>query len=610
MYNTRYTIVIIHCITLWYAALYGDGSIQWLYLCIISGISCVIIISYPRRNHTKTRRLFDWYYMLYITVEDNIPIVRRLRKINQSMLDSIAERAGMAYDTEQGAITYTRRCITCILPCAICSTLGIMFLDVIWGVLCILPCIIYFAPVISLRLRIRSRHESVSDESAFFLSYVNIMQSVGVGLYRSFEIIHKGGAAFPAMKQDASTICKRVMTGSTRNEALLHYAKHHPVRIIRDFVSGYITKQSAMGDVPGYTTQKAYQAFSEYESSWTRYEKSVQEIFGGIMMFAIVLPLMIMLSAMLGTPETVRTLLMAGTAISPLISLTMILLLNQSQPYTGGKAEISPFSGVIGIICGIVCIIVDIQYSIAVSVGVMAFAFSNHMIRREDIRKSQESERMLPEFLRDMTEMSRTGQSVSHIIIRQARQRIYGRHFDGILEKIAAKVSAGYNLEEALRAIHLPGKNTRFAMFLLGVAHRTGGDTITILEMVTEFAAKIQQIKDSVTKSLAPLCYIVYATPFITLGLAHLMLGIFAGSASDHISDDPVPFSPISGDTLQEYTDGMSLMAVAMSIPMGIVASKITSYTIRYTIPLGIVACCNVAAVYIIPYMMELVGLV
>ena len=593
----------------WYAALYGDGSIQWLYLGIISGIlsCCMIVITatYHKGGHTHIRRLFRGYNTTYVILEEKIPIIKWLRRTSQNTLNRTAQKSGGTYDTERNAVTYTRRCVMMIPPCVILGICGHIFLDKIWLILFAVPIITYVIPMVQLRLRIRTRYNTVSGETAYFLSYVNIMQSIGIGLYRSFEIIHKSGDAFPAMRQDASAICRRVITGSTRNDSLLQYAKHHPVRIIRDFVSGYVTKQSAMGDVPGYTAQKAHQAFLQYETAWTRYEKSVQEIFGGIMMFAIVLPLMIMLSAMLGTPQTVRTLLVSGTAISPLISLFMIILLNQSQPSTGISAKVSPWSVMAGMLAGVMSVIADAPLGITISVCTMAFACANHFIYKNHTQKNRSSERILPEFLRDMTEMSRTGQSISQIICRQARQRIYGKHFDDTLERVAGKINSGYALEDTLRMVSFPGTNTRFVMFLLGVAHRTGSNTITILEMVTEFASKIQHIKNSVTKTLAPLCYIVYATPFITLGLAHLMLGIFAGSASGNVSGDAIPFSPISGDTLHEYIDGMVVMSAAMSIPMGVVAAKISSYTVRYTAPLGIVSFCNILAIISIPHIME-----
>ena len=593
----------------WYSAVYGDGSAQWLYLGMCSAALSLVLAACHTRGPIKIRSLPSQYSRMFVMLEEALPPLMKLRLANQKMLEGVAQRGGRAFDAELHAASYTRLCVMMCAPCIAASAFGAAFLDYAWIALCGAPAAIYAAPYARLQMRVRARREAVSGEAAYFLSYVNIMQSAGVGLYRSFEIIYRSGGAFPAMSQDAASLCRRIITGSTRNESLLNYAAHHPVRIIRDFVAGYVAKQAALGDVPGYTAQKAQQAFSEYESAWSRYEKSVQEIFGGIMMFAIMLPLMIMLSAMLGTPQTVRTLLAVGTAISPAVSLCMVLLLDRAQPPAGSPLKLWVWSAACGAAVLALCFALGAPDAVAVSAGAAAFAASNCIRGRRGAAMARASERMLPEFLQDMTEMSRAGSSVSRIICRQARQGAYGPHFGGMLERAAGRIMSGVPLEEALRAGAGAGRNVRFVMFILGAAHRTGSDMISILEMITEFADRIHQTKESVTKSLAPLCYVVYATPFVTLGLAYLMLGIFAGSASDMVQDGSMPFSPISGDVLDEYVSGMGMMSAAMSIPMGAVAAKVSSYTVRDTLPLALVASCNIAAILSMPYVMGLAGL-
>lgn len=558
-----------------------------------------------------TRLAFTRTARLFIVLEERLAPVRMVRRSTLVMMNRAVHGAGRVRDTERDATVHTRWVVSSVPPAAAAGLLLGLSYDMIMRGICGLPALLYVAPHVRMQAWTRERGTATGNEAAFFLAYVHIMQTVGVGLYRSFEMISGARGAFPAMSREAGLVCRRVVTGGTRSGSLLHYARHHPVGIIREFVAGYVAKQSALGDVPGYTAEKARQAFAGYEAAWSRYEKGAQEVFGGIMMFAIILPMMIMLSAMIGTPETVRTLLAAGTAISPAISVVMVVVLGQTQPATGNTVSVWWGAPLMGAAAGVISYLAWSEAGLAVSLGAVVLAGSNWAVGRGAIGLVRSADRMLPEFLRDMTEMSRAGANMPGIIQRQAREASYDGPFNGVIGEVAGRLGSGGTLDKVLSSMRFPTANMRFVMFLLGVTYRTGGGTAAILDMITEFAGRIHQAKEAVTRSLSPLCWIVYATPFITLGLAQVMLGIFAGSAAGTVGAIPanLPFSPISGEAVDSYMDGMALMVTAMSVPMGVVAAKISSYTVRDTTPLGITAASNIAAITLLPTVMGALGL-
>lgn len=545
------------------------------------------------------------YHRIWVHVESRVPALRRITTRSRQTLERRIHRSGHTMDTERAATVSTRLALTLAAPCIILAYVGATH-HYIWAAAAAAPCIVYAAPHIQIWLWTRRRAASCGREAAFFLAYVHIVQTAGGGLYRAFEMLERA-AAFLAMGREARIIRRRAAAGDSRNGALLHYSKYHPVPILRDFVAGYVAKQSAVGDVPSYTAEKARQAFVSYEAAWSRYERSAQEMFGGIMMFAIVLPMMIMLSAMLGTPQTVHTLLSAGALISPIVSLVMVLALGGAQPPAGGTPPVWRISPVPGCCAGIILHVIGVEPAVSVSAAALAFAASNSIVTAPALRTITSCERMLPEFLRDMTEMSRTGASVPRMIRRQAARAPYEAPFNHAIRRMAGRMARGMPLAESLEGAPAPG--ARFVMFIIGVIHRTGGGTPAILDMVAEFAGRVMQAKESAAKSLAPLCCIVYATPFITLGMAHVMLGIFAGSAAASAPEAGLPFSPISGDAAESYTRGMGMVAASMSIPMGMVAAKISSHTIRDTRPLCIVSASSLAALTLLPYIMEWVRL-
>lgn len=553
---------------------------------------------------TVSRIAFGTGARTLIYLEERISMLRAARNINRRMQKRVVYRSGHAHDIERDAVVYTRASALLLIPCVMAGVMGSMHYPFLLGIAA-LPTVTYVMPTIRLHIQGRQRQESVSQEMPFFLVYVHLMQTVGAGLYRALEMIPE--KTFPAICVDVAQIRRRVLTGSTIHDALSHYARYHPVGIMADFVRGYVAKQQALGDVPSYTAQKAQQSFAEYETAWKRYEKNAQELLGGIMMFAIVLPMMVMLSAMLGTSDTISNLLVAGTLMSPAISGMMLVVIHQMQPAGGDSLPVWPVSPGIGAGVGVMLWIMGQEMAIVVSAACGAAAFAA-AIRGWGYRARVRADgRMIPEFLRDITEISRTGMSVSQAISRQAASASYDAPFADIIRRISGMMRSGMTLGEALERTPYVTAHTRFVMFLIGVIYRTGGGGPALLHTVSEFADRIYRTKESVSKSLMPLCGIVYAAPFVTLAMAHLMLAMMAGDAD--IAQGDIPFSPLSHEAIPQYKAGLNLMAAAMAIPMGMVAAKIVSHTIHDTIPVGIASVSSMAAIVGVPVIWEAIPL-
>ena len=553
---------------------------------------------------TVSRVAFGTGVRTLIYLEERISALRAARNVNRRMQKRIVYRSGRAHDIERDAVVYTRASALLLIPCVMAGVILSMHHPLL-GAIAALPTVTYLVPIMRLRAQGRQRQESVSQEMPFFLVYVHLMQTVGAGLYRALELIPE--KTFPAICADVAQVRRRVLTGSTIHDALSHYARYHPVGIMADFVRGYVAKQQALGDVPSYTAQKAQQSFAEYETAWKRYEKNAQELLGGIMMFAIVLPMMVMLSAMLGTSDTASNLLIAGTLMSPAISGMMLVVIHQMQPAGGDPLPVWPASPIIGMGTGAILWMTGYELAVVVSAACGAGAFAAAIHGWGHRARIRAAGRMIPEFLRDITEMSRTGASVSQAISRQAASASYDAPFADTIRRISGMMRSGMTLGEALDRTTYVTAHMGFVMFLIGVIYRTGGGGPALLHAVSEFADRIYRTKESVSKSLMPLCGIVYAAPFVTLAMAHLMLAMMAGDA-DAVRGD-IPFSPLPAEAVPQYREGLNLMAAAMAIPMGMVAAKIVSHTIRDTVPVGIASASSMAAIVGVPLLWEAIPL-
>ena len=603
-------------------ALFSGGTSEWVpVMIVLAAASAAILALYVaavrlsmvmvRESDMTVREYgFSLTNALFNRIDKRIPFVRNLRRRNADMLTGVVRRTGESYDIERTA-SLTLRAVIIVAPATMVAGFVLALLyDPLFLVVIIAPLIVYMAPNVSLRLKVQERKSRTEEEVAYFLCYVNIMQTVGHDLYYVFSNLHS--EIFPAMTNDAKALVKRVrVLGMTKSEALAEYARTHPFGKFGQFVEGYLAKVTSVGGTPEYTGDKARYFFEEYKGAWQRYEKSAQEMFSGIIMVAIILPMMIMLTAVIGTAETVGMLMVLGTAISPLISIAMVSMLNSSQPATGTPLPLPLVGVVIGALAGIVVFVAGMGPALSIGAACLTGAMANIVTTKRQVGTIRTIEKMLPEFMRDVTEMSKTGSNINRIISEQARKGAYKKAFNDILSKMAADIRIGLPLSDAIENARVRSMNFKFVMFLLEKTYRTGGGTTVIFSAITEFISSVFQTKEHVTKSLTSLTMIVYLAPFLVLGIAHGLLGIMSGSEIAGVDlPESIAFSGAGKLASDEgFFRSMELMTAMMSIPMGLVAAKVSSYTVRDMMPLAIASASTIIAIQTIPFLIDKVGL-
>lgn len=564
--------------------------------------------------------------LFFSALEARIPIIARLRERNERILTRLIPHTGVNFDAERAATRATRIAVALFVPAVAVSTALAALMHPAFLAGMVAPVGIYAAPYFQLRMMISERRTLVEEEMAYFLCYVNIMQAIGQGLYHSFDQV-RGAGIFPGLERDANEVVKRVkVIGITQNDSLAEYGEHHPSTLFRNFISGYIAKITAVGDVPSYTSEKAKFFFNEYVGAWKRYEKSATEIFSAVMMISIIMPMMIMFSSMIGTPDTARLLLMAGTAISPFISVGMVFVLNKTQPVTGNKLPFAPLSPLVGFGVAVGAAVAGLDPATVIASAFLAGALYNRIIIGGRLSSVRAVDSMLPEYLRDVTEMSKTGENISQITIKQSARRAYAGEFGRILRNITGFIAMGEPFDKAVGRIKHTSVQVRFIFFLLARTYSSGAANPDVFNSITEFATRVHQTKESVTKSLRSLSMIVYASPFLMLGIAHMMIAMFSGGtdaagaagaaggpgmsdAAMQMAQADIPFLSSFGSLDESFVEGIATMAALSCIPIGAVAAKIASYTVKDTMPIAIVSVMCILAVHVLPLVVSMFGL-
>ena len=95
------------------------------------------------------------------------------------------------------------------------------------------------------------------------------------------------------------------------------------------------------------------------------------------------------------------------------------------------------------------------------------------------------------------------------------------------------------------------------------------------------------------------LTIIVYVMPFLMLGMTHVMVSMISGLDSNHSA--PLPINLELGQVNTDILDAISLMAVVTSVSMGVVASKMKSYTIKDMFPVMLCSISTIIAIHAAP---------
>ena len=549
---------------------------------------------------------FPLYSKIFIILEKYFPPFKTMRIFNEKILTKSLPATGVPFDVERMATISTRATILSI-PVISAVALFLVTTDMIFLAVLAIPALVYFQPFIKMRLIIAERKTRIEEEMAYFLCYCNIMESVGTGLYMSFRAI-MGRSVFPGMERDVPEIVKRVeMIGISRSESLSKYGQNHPSKMFGDFINGYIAKIKSVGNVPAYTESKAKYFFEEFLASWDRYEKSAQEIFSAVLMIAVILPMMMAFNAIIGAGGAMANLMvLIGIMVSPMVSILMVIMLNSSQPATGTSLPLSYPSLAAGAGVGITMFAMGFDAPTSMAIACFAGGLLNYIFTAKKFRDARTVDNMMPEFMRDVTEISKTGQNINQIIQAQAGKNSYKKQFNNILSDMAIKLNRGMSFDEVSTDIKSESVYVRFIFFLLGRTYATGGGSADVFHTITEFISKINQKRKNITKGLSSLVFIVYFSPFIMLGVAHIMLSMFSGI---EIPEG----APSGGFTFQapdeSLADSISLMAVTTSVPMAVVGSKIANFTVKHTLPVAIVSITTLIAIHTIPFMIDTLGI-
>ena len=436
--------------------------------------------------------------------------------------------------------------------------------------------------------RAGERASNLEREMPFASAYISVMASGGIAPYTSFKRLAQV-ELMPAMTVEAREIIKDVeIFGIDPLTAIQNAAKKNPLDIFKDFLSGYSSTVIIGGDIGHFLERKAEDIFKARALR----VRAAAERLGMLLETFIIVNVMMSLCFYImfsvqnigvggGSGGDVSTILLYTFVLSPMLSMMFVYMAHSMQPKTP-VTEMRPYkvfavctvagmllfaflflSGSFGILS---------KMPVALALGLFISAAPAAVVHGKLSSKKTSTEQGVNSFLRDLTEVRKTGLSPEKCI-ESLSHREYGV-FSKELRKISSEISWGIPLKKVMMDFISRTKSwmTQIVMFLLVETVDVGGGTIEMIESLARFNNFTQEIEKEKKSSTRPYIILPYFAALLLVVTTSMMLGFTTGTIG------------VAGATPPANMDWIKQIfmtsCIFYSYMVGIVAGKISEESI------------------------------
>jgi len=377
--------------------------------------------------------------------------------------------------------------------------------------------------------RASDRAHSLEREMPFAATYVTVMASGGIPPYLSFKRL-SDVELLPAMRKEARRLIRDVeIFGVDPLTALENAGRKNPLDIFRDFVSGYASTVIIGGDVNHFLETKAQDIFRTRSMR----VKSAAERLGMLLeSFIIVMVLMSLCFYIMFSVESIYStgmdmgsgMIMYTYVFTPMLSIVFLYLAHGMQP-KDPTSERRPYVAyalsslaailVLFMLTGFFGMVQTplqgfFDLATAVAIALIISAVPPALVHGKIAGRKSSIERGIAIFLRDLTEIRKTGLSPERCI-ESLSERDYGE-FSKELKKMSSDLSWGVPMRKVVMDFVHRTKSwmSQIVMFLLVEAIDVGGGTIAMIESLARFNNMTQEVEKEKKMNVRPYMLIPY----------------------------------------------------------------------------------------------------
>ncbi len=440
------------------------------------------------------------------------------------------------------------------------------------------------------------RSTGVEREMPFAAAYISVMASGGIAPYTSFKRLSEINL-MPSMRIEAREITKDVeIFGIDPLTALEVAAKKSPNDIFKDFLSGYASTVIIGGDIGHFLERKAEEIF---RARALRVKAAAERLGMLLETFVIVMVMMSLCFYILFSVDSIystagsgsySTMIMYTYVFMPMLSMLFIYLAHNMQPKSP-QTDMRPYKafGVCAIIAIVLFLLLTnfmgliqlpffsslssvVDLPIAISVALVVATAPAAILHMKYSKQRSGMESGINSFLRDLTEVRKTGLSPEKCI-ESLSKRDYGV-FTKELRKISSEISWGIPLKKVIMQFVARTKSwmTQLVMFLLVETIDVGGGTIGMIESLARFNNLTQEVEKEKRMSTRPYVMMPYLSAILLVATTTMMMGLTSGT-----------LTAVPGQTPKDMSQ-MSLIfntsVIFQSYLIGIVAGKISEESV------------------------------
>jgi flagellar protein FlaJ len=402
------------------------------------------------------------------------------------------------------------------------------------------------------------RAQGLERELPFAAAYISVMSAGGIAPYTSFKRLTQVDL-MPTMKKEAKDIIKEVeIFGVDPLSALEVVAKKTPLDTFKDFLSGYASTVIIGGDIGHYLERKAEDIF---KSRAMRVKAAAERLGMLLETFIIVMVMMSLCFYILFAVQQIQTgtsatsdlstysgILMYTYLFTPMLSVLFVYLAHSMQPKTP-NVEMRPYKifGVCSVIGIVVFLLltnfmgatqiaffsslqsagVDLSVALTVALFISVAPAAIVQMRLSKIKNSMEQG--IASFLRDLTEVRKTGLSPEKCI-ESLSTRDYGA-FTKELRKISSQITWGISIKKVMMDFLHRTRSwmVQVVMFLLVETIDVGGGTIAMIESLARFNSLTQEVEKEKKMSVRPYVMMPYLASILLVATTVMMMSFTTG---------------------------------------------------------------------------------
>jgi flagellar protein FlaJ len=480
-------------------------------------------------------------------------------------------------------------------------------LVVIGVVLIFVPLIIYELMMALPRITASDLAFKVDTELPFFVAYVSAITNSGLSVFRAVERIAEAKILEVMGKVAQWAYIRFRVFGEDPLTALSNASFALNSRLLKEFISGYITTVRTGGDVIHYINTRLHDIVADAIERMNRAAEFLgmlmESYIGSAAILLIGLDVLYLAQAV--TPfgnryaalmQAINSNYMFGFFVVPAISVAFIYLGEVSafrSPYTDYRpykwAAVSlGMATVLGFLEYVLLFHRDlssrlyihglpIPLDFAIVFGLtLALSFIPTAIYSERIVKERwEIDKEYAEFLRDVTELRKSGFTPEKTFETLRYTRRYGA-FDPLLDRMVRQIRYGVPMRDVLSSImsKLHSYYSKIFTFLLTETIDLGGASPQVLDMLANFASSIVSVQENMRARLKPLRYVPYIGSIILI--ITLVIIIFSVVAIfTRIGPGGIAAGPVGNSLVNLLATSFSFTVVIDSFIMGLIAGKL-----------------------------------